>query len=92
MSGIDRRSPPADVGWQPIDTAPKDDLIDIWLSDGLRWCDCYHDRITDTWRTSRPSGRLVSVQSQFVTHWMRRPESPRALAETTKGDDPSTET
>ncbi|KIC39392.1 Lar family restriction alleviation protein [Leisingera sp. ANG-M7] len=64
------------AGWQPIETAPKGGLIDIWLSDGVRWCDCYHDRITDTWRTSRPSGRLLSIQSKFVTHWMHRPEPP----------------
>ncbi|MGL5737153.1 MAG: hypothetical protein ACRCYS_20015, partial [Beijerinckiaceae bacterium] len=36
--------------WQPIETAPKDGVIDIWLSDGVRWCDCYYDRICDEWR------------------------------------------
>jgi hypothetical protein len=70
--------------WQPIETAPKDDLIDIWLSEGRRWCDCYYDRICDEWRTSRPSGRLVSIKSQHVTHWMPRP-TPPAL---TEGDTP----
>jgi len=62
--------------WQPIETAPKDGLIDIWLADGKRWCDCYYDRICDEWRTSRPSGRLVSVKSQHVTHWMPLPKPP----------------
>ena len=67
--------------WRPIDTAPRDVLIDIWLSDGVRWCDCYHDRITDTWRTSRPSGRLLSIHSKFVTHWMHPPAPPADMKE-----------
>lgn len=70
--------------WQPIDTAPKDDLIDIWLSDGGRWCDCYYDRICDEWRTSRPSGRLVWVKAQYVTHWMPRPNPPATEPATEK--------
>lgn len=63
--------------WQPIETATKDDLIDIWLTEGKRWCDCYYDRICDEWRTSRPSGRLVRVKAQHVTHWMPLPEPPK---------------
>jgi hypothetical protein len=70
--------------WQPIETAPKDCMIDIWLADGRRWCDCYYDRICDEWRTSRPSGRLLSIKACFVSHWMRSPAPPRALA----GDKP----
>jgi hypothetical protein len=66
---------PADP-WRDISTAPKDDLIDIWLSEGKRWCDCYYDRICDEWRTSRPGGRLVSVKAHHVTHWMPRPAPP----------------
>ena len=62
--------------WQPIETAPKDGLIDIFLAEGKRWCDCYYDRICDEWRTSRPSGRLVSVKSRHVTHWMPIPKPP----------------
>ena len=62
--------------WQPIETAPKDQLIDIWLADGLRWCDCYYDHICEEWRTSRPSGRLVTIKARFVTHWMHPPTAP----------------
>ena len=65
------------MGWQPIETAPKDKLIDIWLADGKRWCDCYFDRISEEWRTSRPSGRLVWINEKFVTHWMLPPEAPQ---------------
>ena len=68
-------------GWQPIETAPKDRLIDIFIenskSDGRRWCDCYYDRITDQWRTSSPGGKLVWVPARAVTHW-REPASPPA--------------
>ena len=63
--------------WRDISTAPKKGLIDLWLADGVRWCDCYHDTITDTWRTSRPSGKLLSIQARFVTHWMPRPNPPQ---------------
>jgi len=63
--------------WHPIETAPKDDRIDIWLSCGTRWCDCYYDVICDQWRTSRPSGNLLSVKARFVSHWMPIPQSPK---------------
>ena len=62
--------------WQDIETAPKDDLIDIWLKDGVRWCDCYYDRICSEWRTSRPSGHLVRINESHVTHWMPLPTPP----------------
>jgi hypothetical protein len=62
--------------WQDIATAPKDDLIDIWLKDGVRWCDCYYDRICSEWRTSRPSGHLVRINESHVTHWMPLPTPP----------------
>lgn len=66
--------------WQPIETAPKGELIDIWLKEGKRWCDCYYDHICDEWRTSRPSGKLVWVKAAQVSHWMPRPSAPTALA------------
>jgi hypothetical protein len=67
--------------WQPIETAPKDELIDIWLKDGVRWADCYYDRICGEWRTSRPSGKLLRIREQHVSHWMPSPTPPRALAD-----------
>ena len=68
---------PAPYTWQPIETVSKDQLVDILLTGGVRWCDCYHDRITDTWRTSRPSGKLLSIAAEFVTHWMPRRSAPK---------------
>jgi hypothetical protein len=69
-------------GWRTIDSAPKDRLIDIWIqtSDtGVRWSECYYDSICDEWRTSRPSGHLVSVKARWVTHWMPLPSAPGSV-------------
>lgn len=66
------------TAWLPIETAPKDDLIDIWIggTSQIRWSDCYYDRICDEWRTSRPSGRLMVIKASHVTHWMPAPTAP----------------
>ena len=66
--------------WQPIETAPKGQLIDVWVqqsqSPGYRLADVYHDSICSEWRTSRPSGQLVCVMDRYVSHWMPRPAPP----------------
>lgn len=71
--------------WQPIATAPKDRLIDIWIAHdpdgGVRWTHCYYDTICDQWRTSHPSGRLVMVRASAVTHWMPVPTGPSDAGE-----------
>lgn len=73
--------------WQPIETAPKDGLVDIWIDHGdgtgVRRCDCYYDRICDEWRTSRPSGRLLTIKARHVTNWM----SPPALSTSPQGGE-----
>lgn len=67
------------VEWQPIETAPKDKLIDIWY--GKRLCDCYYDERCNEWRTSQPSGQLIMIPAKKVTHWMRLPEPPQKALE-----------
>ena len=71
--------------WQPIKTAPKDRLIDVWTigygAEPLRMADCYYDRICDEWRTSRPSGRLMCIKAKYVTHWMNIPAPPAPQTE-----------
>lgn len=64
--------------WQPIVTAPKDVLVDIWIGGGVdkRWADCYYDHICNEWRTSRPSGILATIPARLVTHWMSPPGPP----------------
>lgn len=68
--------------WQPIETAPKGELIDAWTvgwgADPHRVSDCYYDQICGEWRTSRPAGQLLCIKEQYVTHWMPRPEPPTA--------------
>lgn len=73
--------------WQPIETAPKGELIAIWIvgtnKNGQKWSDeegecwlyCYHDNICGDWRTTRPSGHLRCVPDRFVTHWMPLPSA-----------------
>lgn len=73
--------------WQPIETAPKGELIAIWIvgtnKNGQKWSDeegecwlyCYHDNICGDWRTTRPSGHLRCVPDRFVTHWMPLPST-----------------
>jgi hypothetical protein len=72
-------APSGAEGWRSIASAPKDDLIDILIDGKTRWCDCYYDRICDQWRTSRPSGHLISVPARSVTHWMPPPVAPGAI-------------
>lgn len=66
--------------WFPIETAPKNELIDIWTvgfgAEPHRVCDCYKDAICDEWRTTRPMGHLYIIPTRFVTHWMPRPQAP----------------
>lgn len=81
LSELDRlRSSNEANGWQPIETAPKDRLIDIWTvgygAEPHRVSDCYHDRICDEWRTSRPAGHLMCIKAKYVTHWRSIPASP----------------
>lgn len=68
------------AGWQPIETAPKDGLIDIWIvrsdGSGLRWAECYYDRICGEWRTTSPSGHLLTINERHVSHWRPLPAPP----------------
>lgn len=69
----------AQMAWREIEDAPMDRLIDIWIktSDGgVRWAESYYDSICDEWRTSRPSGLLVTVKATAVTHWRPLPSPP----------------
>lgn len=67
-------------GWQPIETAPEKQIIDIWTdgfgSEPLRYTNCYYDTICNEWRTSRPTGHLFCIPARFVTHWMPLPPPP----------------
>lgn len=82
--------------WQPIETIPKDGLIDIWTvgygAEPHRVSDCYYDSICDEWRTSRPAGQLMCIKRRYITHWMPRPGAPlsRPQGATPSAPDAST--
>lgn len=60
--------------WQPIETAPKDRLIDIWTGDRRRAA-CYWDDICHEWRSTANSGHMTFCK--YPTHWMEIPEPPK---------------
>lgn len=90
---------PVAEAWQPIETAPKDRLIAIWIAGtnaagqkwsdipGELWVNCYYDRICGEWRTTRPSGHLRCVPERYVTHWQPLPAPPAALSQHTGDKD-----
>lgn len=68
---------PADDGWQPIETAPKDGLVDLCKAGSdVRYIRCYYDRICDEWRTTQPAGRLFCIPRHVPTHWRPLPATP----------------
>lgn len=67
--------------WRPIETAPKDRLIDLCKGGTeYRYINCYYDDICDEWRTSRPSGHLFCIPRGVVTHWCEPPVLPALAA------------
>ena len=63
--------------WRPIEGAPKTEVIDIWINIGRRWSECYYDPICHQWRTSSPSGHLLTIHEAAVTHWRPLPTPPK---------------
>lgn len=63
--------------WQPIETAPKDKLIDLWTSSGVRKTNCYWDHICQEWRCRENNGVIIRFKN--VTHWMPLPSPPTDL-------------
>ncbi|MDR6768661.1 hypothetical protein J2W88_003965 [Acidovorax delafieldii] len=60
-------------GWRPIETAPKDGLVDI-LNAGRRYAGCHYDRICGEYRHITACGVLIRLKS--ATHWMPLPPPP----------------
>ena len=71
--------PAAPPGWQPIETVPKDGLVDI-LNDGRRYAGCHYDRICDEFRHITACGVLIRLKT--ATHWMPLPAAPSPQEET----------
>ena len=68
---------PIPEGWQPIDTAPKDGLIDIFCN-GRRYAQCHYDAICNEFRHITACGVLVILKKP--THWMPLPKPPMLAA------------
>lgn len=78
-------------GWMPIETAPRDREIDLWMSVGVRIADCrwgrpshanWGDRhgadqnLPAQW-ISR-SGAALDRRNGLPTHWREKPEPPES--------------
>lgn len=59
--------------WQPIETAPKDQLIDLLVEGGRRYAGCHSDTLGE-WRHTTACGRLIWFKN--ATHWMPIPAAP----------------
>lgn len=74
------------MGWQPIETAPKDRVIDLWSSRGYRVPDCIWDVVkyatepsfsdeVQGWTDANSHGSVMKAAP--FTHWMPKPEAPQ---------------
>ena len=58
------------MGWQPIETAPKDGtIVDLLHKDGFRLIDQWWDDEDQSWAAALFRG-------DDITHWMPLPEPP----------------
>jgi len=79
------------VGWQPIETAPKDGSIIDLFADGQRWSDCYWGKplhfcgeagqyCDSDWHSEPDGWTWSAVNEPFPfdepTHWMPLPAAP----------------
>ena len=89
------------MGWQPIETAPKDGtVIDVWLASTREWRppDGEAARCPDVkWMDGRgwccfddEEGSWLSIEDRYwsVTHWMPIPSPPARIGmESTEGKE-----
>lgn len=66
-------SPVETSDWRPIETAPKDRLIDLWTGN-RRLTGCWWDSICSEWRTLGNSNKLIWFKT--ATHWREIPKAP----------------
>ena len=64
---IDAKTAPT---WQPIETAPKDVLVDL-LWEGKRFVDCNWDHICQEWRHMTHFNQLIFIKKP--EYWMPTP-------------------
>ena len=72
------------MGWQPIETAPRDDTLILLYApiehrytherDWTAWCDSWDEKWR--WTGNAPEFESWSYLSAGPTHWMPLPEPP----------------
>jgi hypothetical protein len=55
--------------WQPIETAPRDQFVDLWHRDGFRVCGQWWDDEYSHWG--------CCLDDSYFTHWMPLPDPPK---------------
>lgn len=66
------------MGWQPIETAPKDGTrLDLWSENGWRYPNAAWDWVGDGmgWTDAHHHGSIE--EGGPFTHWMPLPEPPK---------------
>jgi hypothetical protein len=64
------------AGWQPIETAPKDCVIDLWSTQSGRYPDAIWDACcgVEGWTDANDHQGL---EGSSFTHWRHRPAGPK---------------
>lgn len=68
--------------WQPIETAPRDVLVDILMPENRRYAGCHWDSICGEFRNITHCGTLIRLRG--ATHWMPLPAAPTHPAQAEK--------
>lgn len=64
------------AGWQPIETAPKDRVVDLWSSRGFRYPDALWDVCWGEKCWTNPHNHVSIEEGGPYTHWRYPPEPP----------------
>lgn len=84
---VEPAAQPLAVQWLPIESAPKDHLVDIFAY-GKRYNACHYDRICSEFRHITHCGVLIRLRG--ATHWMEMlPAPPAPTLSASAGASPS---
>ena len=64
------------AGWQPIETAPKDRVVDLWSTKGFRYPDALWDVCCGEECWTDPNDHGSIEEGGPYTHWRYPPEPP----------------
>ena len=73
--GIAMNTDTTKTNWQPIETIPLDQCVDVWVTS--KHTSEYGQRLTNVWKSTTHSKVWVGVEEwQIPTHWMPLPQPP----------------